>query len=144
MQSGHLTPQLSCPGLLCLLLLSAWLCPVSSQCATAGYQRCPSALAAAQMLTANSSYLPISSASWSGPTSTNCSVSQQYSPAIIIPSFPSCNFLASSMPTGALVSGARSPLWCDMQRHAAVCASGTCCCTSLGRTSACDKRADSA
>jgi hypothetical protein len=56
-------------------------------------------------LTQNSSYLPISNATWSGPLATLCSATDtQYTPSLIISSFPACNYFASTMPLGALVS----------------------------------------
>lgn len=82
--------------LLVLLCVSAPCCvqapPASggsSTCANAAYTTCPSALAAVQLLTSNSSLLPISNAQWTGPTAPCTATNFSY---MIIPSFPACNY----------------------------------------------------
>jgi len=91
-----------CAELLLLLILSyGSLQGLSQTCATASYVSCPPALEAAQLLTSNSSYLHISNAAWSGPTS-SCYAAWS-PPYIIISSFPNCNYFADKMPQGALV-----------------------------------------
>lgn len=85
-----------------LLVATAAIAGTRAQCTSppVTYTTCPSALAAAQMLTGNSPFLPITNAAWSGPTApctaTNCSF-------ILISSFGTCHFLRTAMPTGALV-----------------------------------------
>lgn len=78
----------------------------ATACTTATYTICPTAVQAARSLTGNSSYLPISNAVWSGPLAACNKPALATYPAILITSFPACNFLAADMPSGALVSAA--------------------------------------
>lgn len=65
-------------------------------CTTASYTACPTALQAAQVLTANSTYLPISNAAFT--TTATCTGNNM--PWIHITDFGSCHHLAPNMSTG--------------------------------------------
>lgn len=114
MQRAHkaactLLMQCSCKGscvglLMCWLGLGLGLAPRPARaaggvaCTTpATYTTCPTALAAAQLLTGNSTFLPVTGASWGGSTGAVCTWSR-----LLIGDF-GCTYLAASMPAGALV-----------------------------------------
>lgn len=85
-------------GLWVAILLTAvlWSMQATAQCATATYTACPTALQAAQVLTANNPNLPISNAAFT--STATCSGNNV--PYLWITDFGSCHYLASSMSTG--------------------------------------------
>lgn len=103
------------PLLLCCLA-AAWAAGVAGQCASVSVQRCPTALAAAQLLTGNSSFMPISSATITG----TCDATKtQWA---IANSFPACHYLGVSMAAGELPSAVQHmPGACTQQQQQASC-----------------------
>jgi hypothetical protein len=95
----------ACGVAVCLLpTVLAQSCPSVGATVTS----CPTALAAAQMLTDNSPFLPIASASVSGAIA--CSSSQvTYA---VLKNWNACHYLASRMPSGMLVATIRPTSMC--------------------------------
>lgn len=85
-----------------LLLVATVQQPAAAQaCDSAVFTACPSALAAAQVLTGNSSLLPISNAAFTTPS--GCNTTNSKVGLLIITSFGSnpCHYLGQNMSTGA-------------------------------------------